>query len=80
MLSIYCRTPGALSQCTAVSGAHGSYIGSTVGATASNFSGACGGVSYSAIAGENIILLTLPTTATDGYLTIDTCGPGTNFE
>jgi hypothetical protein len=69
------RTPGARPLCTTLlPGVSGNHLGSTTGATASNYSGSCGSVSYSAIAGENVVLLTVPASAPPrGTLVIDTC-------
>lgn len=79
--SVACRTPGAVATCTSLTGMSGSFLGTTVGATSSNFTGSCGTVSYSAIAGENTVLITVPAGApAGGVLDINTCGVGTNFD
>ena len=58
----------------------GSVFGTTVGGSV-GFGGSCGGVSYSAANGEDLILITVPASATPGgVLTLDTCSQLTTFD
>ena len=57
----------------------GTWSGSTEGGYVS-FGGSCNGVSFSALTGENLLLVQVPATApANGTLTLDTC-TGTNFD
>lgn len=59
-------------------GLTGSWSGSTTGGSV-HFGGDCGGVSYSALSGEALLLVGVPPTAPpNGLLTLDTC-TGTSF-
>ena len=74
------RTPFAVAQCVQTSGAVGSMMGTTRGATA-GFEGSCGGVTYGSLGGENMFMINIPMSAVQGgILDINTCGAGTDFD